>query len=174
MLGRPQDFEHISSVVDLGANVGVFTIYYLSVNPEGIAWSIETQPALIDSLRRNLLANGMQGRCHVINAFVGAATTDWAIEFCKNNPEVPSLDIVGLMDKAASVDFLKCDIEGSEHSLFANQPAWLGHVRRIVAEYHWTKKDGESLAESLNGAGFRTHMEGHGALGYVIADRSLS
>ena len=52
---------------------------------------------------------------------------------------IPVIPLSGLFDlvRAQEIDFLKVDIEGSEHDVFAAaSPDVLGRFKRIAMEYH--------------------------------------
>ena len=124
---------------------------------------------MIDSIKRNLSANGFGERCVIRNAFIGEATTEWAREFRGKHAEVPSLDIDEFFGGLGRIDFLKCDIEGSEFGLFKRGGSWHKNIREMSIEYHWNRSDGERLEALIRDLGFMTELKDHGSLGYVIA-----
>lgn len=170
--GEMSRFEELQAIVDFGANVGVFTIFVLSANPVCRVYSVEAQPELVEALKRNLTANGLESRCQIFNGFIGEATTEWAVSFLEEHPEVKSLDTSEFFSNLGRVDFLKCDIEGAEFGLFTEATDWTRKVSQISAEYHWNRQDGERLEKIIQELGFETALKDHGNLGYVIASRA--
>ncbi len=144
-------------VVDLGANIGNFTMLALGSGPGVRVVAVECQHALCEGLRRQLAVNGWGDRCQIINALVGGATplqeavissgaasgSCWIAE--EELIEQASLD---------HVDLIKCDIEGSEHALFKQEGPLLRLADQIAVEIHgWGGNIAETL-ESLRKAGF--------------------
>lgn len=168
--GEPTDFIDCAVVVDFGANAGVFTIYALISSDKAHVHAVEAQPAVVEILKANLKLNNLESRCSITNALIGSPSTDWAHKLRVENPQVVELNAAEFFDKIGFVDFLKCDIEGSEHSLFENFPSWLYSVRKFAIEYHWTDEEGKCLAENLSKFRFRSRLERHGALGYIFGE----
>ena len=89
--GGAESFSGLNTIVDFGANAGVFTIFALGSDSGIKVTAVETQPELIDALNRNLKANYFEERCTIVNAFVGEATTEWATQFRSEHPAIKSL-----------------------------------------------------------------------------------
>ena len=172
--GRSESFRETRHVVDFGANAGAFTLFALASNQDLVVYSVETQPDLAESLRCNVEANGWSDRCIITNAFIGEATTEWAKKFRHEHPAVASLSVEAFFAEIPSVDFLKCDIEGAEFSLFSEAENWTQKVKEMSVEYHWNYQDGARLEEIIKSLGFQTQLRGHGALGYVDAKRAIN
>ncbi len=58
-----------ATLLDIGANVGIYTIAWLSIS-QGRANSFEPLPGNVEALVRNLVTNGMQDRSEVIQVAV--------------------------------------------------------------------------------------------------------
>ena len=145
---RPADGD---VVVDAGANVGLFAIQiarqkrrcrvialepfrenftYLEANvaracPETVTCCEVALGAGFS--RGQMQAVGSRSLDHVLR--VDSAAADG----------MPVIPLSGLFDlaQAEEIDFLKVDIEGSEHDVFAPAPAdVLGRFKRIAIEYH--------------------------------------
>lgn len=155
---NPRDFEIRNgfTVVDIGANIGVFTLFAARQNTGGLTIACEPVPAAYDLLRRNLELNGIKN-VHTHRTGVLDHTgkdTIWlhptnfgANTIFRNrlqvpNPEATSVDFVPLetlleTEDTAEVDLLKLDCEGSEYRIFqACSDATLSRIRRVVFEYH--------------------------------------
>lgn len=122
-------FPRIRTVLDLGANRGVFSTMMAARARKVV--SVEVMPRYVDVIKRNMELNGYDNFA-VETAFVGAGGT--AAEYAeaatiRTIPEI--LDRHGL----PTVDLVKMDIEGSEFVLF-ERPDWLDRVSAICMEVH--------------------------------------
>lgn len=181
-------------VVDVGANVGIFSIYAAQrLVPQGRVLSLEPNPRCIEVLKRNLAANhigsvevragalGARGgmvQLHIDVRDSGGST----IYGSRNGPafEVPLLSPVELLSWAPRIDLLKLDCEGGEHPLICatSSEDWR-NVQSVVAEYHLhfgtgypSDGDASLLAERLRGFGFTAHVKPFTRnYGYLVAYR---
>lgn len=158
------------TILDLGANTGVFTIFALSHAPMAHVTAVEMNSSSISALQDNLLANGLAPRVQVVHALVGSETPDTA-QVRRNHSDIAEFDVASWIDSVGYCDFLKCDIEGSEYGLISRKSGWLRKVRRIGLEYHGSWEDGEGLASIIRGHGFRVAQKRHGSLGYLSCER---
>lgn len=165
--GEPAALADARTILDLGANAGIFTLYAASVAPHARIHAVEVQPDLCRVARANAERNGFAPRVIVENALVGGITTDWAREFIAHHPTIPVFNPAPVIEAWGGCDFVKCDVEGAEMVLLDGPPAWLRRVRRMAIEYHWNHEDGERLAARLAAAGCRVSTRRHGRLGYV-------
>ena len=142
-------------ILDLGANVGYSSAYFLSCFPNATVIAVEPDPANFELCRRNLAPYG--DRAQVVLGAVWSKRSrlvlsrgsfgdglEWATqvrecevetdEACVEAWDVPSLL---QMVNGRQVDLLKIDIERSELAVFGeNSPAWLESVRNICIELH--------------------------------------
>lgn len=147
------------SVVDLGANIGLFSLYAAVAGATVLA--VEAQSGFTSTFHDLMARNGVTERVQLRQVLVGsgigvfadpllrAGATHWGSE-----PETYEigrlLDEHGLSDR---VDLIKIDIEGSEYELLS-EPAWLSRVHRVVMEAHDGFGQPEDLVSTLEGAGF--------------------
>ena len=138
-------------VLDVGANIGLFSIWIARRAPLARVFAFEPMPENSAALLRNL--KGWAHRIELREVAIGAATGVGVMEnggertldhrLATNTGQagatVPVMtldDAVGLADKAM-IDLLKIDIEGAEADvLAAASPSALRRVRRIAIEYH--------------------------------------
>lgn len=138
-------------VVDLGANIGLASVYFASQFPEAHVIAVEPDQEncrLIEKNCRRLLEHD---RLHVVRAFAaardGTAGIDrnvraWAfhkVDVVDDRHEsVPCVSMNRLLETSGfdRVDLLKCDIEGSERELFHDCAPWIGRVRHLIVETH--------------------------------------
>jgi len=146
-------------VVDLGANVGVFTALASVVARRVI--SVEAQSEFVKQIYDNAARNGARDRVEVEFGLVGAgsgAFSDASVLRSASHfgSEPPTLTMPDLMRRHAldHIDFLKVDIEGSEFALFAGGSEWLNSVEKLAMEVHPAFGDVDHLVETLRAAGF--------------------
>jgi FkbM family methyltransferase len=138
-------------VIDLGANVGYSSAYFLSRFPECTVLAVEPDANNFALLQRNLAPYG--DRWHALQAavwwrsemlqFKQPATQgqEWARAVEPGVANEPVIRAVTIPELLASVPFdrisiLKVDIEGAELGIFGHDTSWLGLVDNIVIELH--------------------------------------
>jgi FkbM family methyltransferase len=144
------------AILDLGANVGYSSAYFLSKYPTSRVVAVEPDPQNYLLCCRNLRAFG--DRATVVHGAVWPERTglvlvrgkfrdgnDWATQVRPVNQakgeasDVEGYDVATLMGMAGAIDIdlVKVDIEGSERELFAsNTHKWLPHARNLAVELH--------------------------------------
>jgi FkbM family methyltransferase len=142
-------------ILDLGANVGYSSAYFLSRFSEAKVIAVEPDPDNYALCRANLAAYGeraliLQGavwsaRCQLALARgVPGDGSEWATRVMQADGKagevlVESWDIESLLELGGggAVDILKVDIEGSEWEVFGSEcMQWLPRVRNICIELH--------------------------------------
>lgn len=151
-------------VVDLGANVGLFTLMAAAHGATVLA--VEAQSGFVPEIRHNLEMNGLADRVCIATALVGAgrgvfATPEAVLAGSHGHEVPPVVALEALLDAHgfARVDLLKVDIEGSEFALFADGDLpWLARVRRIAMEVHPPHGDVSDLVAILRAHGFEVRV----------------
>ncbi len=146
-------------VVDLGANMGNFSMLALGAGPNVRLVSVEPERKYAEGrLLDQLKVNGWQTRCTIINAFVGGTTAaQEEIEHAGTGGGVPHLTEAQFLERAGitdRVDLLKCDIEGSEFDLLRPGSRILAITRQITMESHKDRGDVQALYKVLESEGF--------------------
>lgn len=157
------------TVIDLGSNIGLSVRYFAELWPDARILAVEPDPENAAVARLNLAGLIREGRVELWNCFVGAQPGFAAPvrEEGKGHNEirmgsrqrvsgeggVPVKTMPELLDVFAegSIDFLKCDIEGSERMLLDGGPEWLRRVEALVVELHGIQP--QWLWNSLRDAG---------------------
>ena len=142
----PFSSSNLRTVVDLGANVGLTTLYLASKAPEARFICVEPAPGNADLLRRNVAP---VSQAVVVQAAVtkesGTVAFDdtraaWGGGISPDGPlRVEAISIDDLLARYAPegiIDLLKMDIEGAEAEVFSGPMAWLDRVACIIAELH--------------------------------------
>lgn len=179
------DLDDTGVVIDLGANIGAFSLYAASLREEPAArvLAFEPQPDNFELLQKNILENkyagkiepftfgvsDKAGKAHITNEGGGSRVGDEgdAIKL------ITLEDIWGLVPGIEFVDVLKIDVEGYEgRILLAASKATLNLIRYIVVEYDAHSKDSlGSIVEKLSETHQVKVVGSHESGGMIFARR---
>jgi FkbM family methyltransferase len=168
------------SIVDLGANIGLATLWFKRQYPRARILAVEPDPAIFACLERNVRGNGFSD-VELVNGAVWSADTELvflpdgadggrAVESSGARETTGAMRVKGiaadrLLD-SRPVDFLKMDIEGAEDVVIEACRPLLPRVRRLFVEYHARKAAAPALGgivKAIEAAGFLLHVENVGA-----------
>ena len=185
------------TVVDVGANIGVFATYAATRAPGVTVHAYEPFPENVKWLRQNVARSGLTN-VRVNQRAVCAETgvrhlqvnpEDWIMHSLferdagGRQPGIPvqcvSFDDVMNGEGVGLCDLLKLDCEGSEYEILQGcAPETLGRVRRIVGEYHEGRHingTGKELCRFLESRAFRVErFEAHDTDCGVICARNTA
>ncbi|MCL4448963.1 MAG: FkbM family methyltransferase [Actinobacteria bacterium] len=171
------DYSGISSFLDIGANIGAFSLALLERFPLATGIAVEPAPNVVQYLHRNLAANKVDGKVKVIEAGVwkqseqnclfslaSASEQSSIVDVESGVPsagyiKINTISLQELLSLAAEqkgvVDLVKIDIEGAEHEIIEDTPAQSWKiVRNLVMECHPVPaKSVEHLVDLLENAG---------------------
>lgn len=178
----PRDYRIQSgdTVIDIGANVGVFTIWAASRAPDVRVIALEPSPRICRYLRENVRRNVLPG-VTIIEAACGGTSGHatlyshgyetnnslygrdlWGAQYeARYEVNVMTLEQIFEGSGVERCDLLKMNCEGGEYdTLFSCTTRTLARIRRIAMEYHIGRQDRspEMVAELLRGAGFEVRM----------------
>lgn len=151
------------TIVDLGANIGLTSLWYARRYPISKIVAVEPVPANAELLRSNLSVNRIPSI--VIEAAVGPreGRSSFQLDRSSNmghlggngNLEVKVVSMPEVIARIGStIDLLKMDIEGGEQALLTEGDlAWLDQVDTIIAEFH-PMVDYVRLTETIARKGF--------------------
>ncbi len=173
------EIEKDSTVIDIGANIGVFAIYAATRASNVEVLAFEPFPENINWLRKNVSESNLSNVTVYQQAVAGVTeerilqTSDsWIIyslsetaaeksETANENGyslHVQCVSFNDIIERIPKCDLLKIDCEGSEYEIFySSSPETLKKVRRIVGEFHPRDKDrknGKALRNYLESKGF--------------------
>lgn len=138
-LNKQLNFDDDNLVIDLGANIGVFTQLALSQNKSLKVISVEPNRLFVEDLKKSLKYNKWEDRCKIHIGFIGS-TTKTQIEALKNKNYQSSefININNLIKNYSinKVDFLKVDVEGSEFGLLDEESKLLSISKKLAIEIH--------------------------------------
>jgi FkbM family methyltransferase len=153
----------LATILDLGANIGLSSAWFLSRIPGAAAFAVEAEADNYAICCENLAAYGSRAR-----VLHGAAWSRRAmLTVCRNRydtehsvqetgtggggqMQVEGWDLASLIDLSgfAHVDLLKVDVEGAEADIFrAEVSNWLPRVRNLCIELH-----GQACRDAFFGA----------------------
>jgi FkbM family methyltransferase len=153
-------------VVDLGANMGNFTSLALGSGPSVRVVAVEPGRDLGEMFRRNVELNGWFDRVLLVPAFVGGVSL--MQERMAENPEYGGAKWINQQELLElggldHIDFLKCDIEGSEFELLTPESPILQRARQLAIEVHDFAGDRQTFIEMLQSNGWDVGVVKHSA-----------
>lgn len=164
------------TILDIGANTGLATLYFKKIYPHAKITAVEPHPRSYELLSKNCYENMLEGVTTLRAAVVDDTTkhptlllhTDtagkwlsttsvvpraWNGEQQTTELRVPTCTLDSLI--TGPVDCLKMDIEGAEQKVLMAARTGLSQVRELIVEFH--PHAGQNLAqlsEFLHGVGF--------------------
>lgn len=156
-------------ILDLGANIGLASLYFLRLFPRAHITAVEPDPEICRYLRENIAANRGDG-IHVLQA--AAWVEDTELGFTADHGDgghlaaggatrVTAIDTRTLL-AAQDFDLVKMDIEGAESTVLPTLAKGLARTRLVFVEYHSTPGSAQNLDKiitTLSAAGFHLHIE---------------
>ncbi len=185
--------EHDDIVVDIGANIGVFSLF-AAFRTQNTIYAFEPYHGNIEFLNRNIFTNGLYNiitygvavcdkigstKLFLSESSGGHLLFDHNIKGkLEKYVEVPTTTLQHIMDdnNLKQIDFLKLDCEGSESMVLISTPiAYLRRVRKISMEFHdnVSQFKHDYIQRFLEKAGFVTTLNwnGHSPFGYIYGKR---
>lgn len=139
-------------VYDIGANIGLFTIFFSKFYPQVKIVAFEAVPDTVASLQRNLLINsitdiGIRSKAvsshdGEVSFFVGhhhksSLSKDWASDRGATEIQeikVPAVRLDSFVEEEPGLrpDFIKIDVEGAADQVLAGARSVMGSLRPVV------------------------------------------
>lgn len=152
------------TVLDLGANFGFFALRLKELYPQCRICCVEANPRVFPYLQANLEANGYDD-VQALHAAVAGTEGSVELKYIPELPAisgkgidlverpwmrqefihhtyVPGITLCQLLDvcanslKESTIELLKLDVEGMELEVLEGGREVMGHVSRVVVEYH--------------------------------------
>ena len=178
-------------IVDIGANIGLFSCFAARSNPACVVYAVEPFPGtyarLVDHVRRNGLSDRVRCLDIALSGTAGTASMSSGdrpsqMVRLESSPgagttAVATETLSGLLTQipGPGIDLIKMDIEGSEYEVVLSTPATtLERVNRLTLEFHQSSQGTpETLVQHLKTCGFRlTRRVGDGDYGLLYFDRA--
>lgn len=175
-----------SSVIDIGANIGVFALY-AAISGASVVYAYEPSASSYTVLLKNIEVNQFDSIIKAEQlAVVGLPSAP--VKFSRNSDVmnailssssvsvdydlVPTTTLADILSHLSSVDILKSDCEGGEYDIFLQAvDADVQKIVEIRMEYHHGPRD--ELISKLTGLGYavRQFMDDKGGGGYLWLKR---
>lgn len=177
--GLRQKLPEVRTILDIGANLGFFSIAARRRYPAATIHAYEPNPRILPLLEDNAAQVRVKvypeavGSHNGFVAMLDAGSSNQARTEESAGGGIPQVDLSTAIERlGGSVDLLKLDCEGAEWDLFQLGDAWR-HVRNLRMEYHLFH--GETVAQveqALESLGFvAIHWEHDKGFGLVWATR---
>src|SRR5437867_6694116 len=148
--------ERCATILDCGANVGIFSVWAARRCPHARIVALEPFPATFAALDANIRDNGLADRVRCVQVGLAAAPGQRLIRTAGDSPNrqlvlaetddpteqtiaIQCLDLAACLRQHGldDLDLLKLDIEGSEREvLLSTPPDVLARIRHSQREYH--------------------------------------
>jgi FkbM family methyltransferase len=167
-------------VLDIGANIGIFSIY-ASINGASNIYSVEASPIIYKYLCENtktfhnikpinygISDKTCKAEFFLHNEVTGASTLypDFNSHLDKYVEKISLIDINEFLSKynITKIDFLKVDTEGSEFDIFKSldENFLSNNVKKVFLEYHTNNndnKDQDKIIDKLEKNGFEVFQK---------------
>ncbi len=175
MVDRCYEFKTDSTqpiIFDCGANVGLASLFFAKMYPTAKIIAFEADKKISEITQKNLQVNKVTN-VEVINKAVwineeqlnfGSEGADGGslMNEAGNKQLVKATRLKDWLEKHASIDMLKIDIEGAESSVIMDCENSLRHVNHLFLEYHSYTSEKQQLSNILGileKNGLRYNME---------------
>jgi FkbM family methyltransferase len=175
-VGLKKNTKKDGTIIDIGANVGFFTMFAASKYPDCTIYAYEPIKSNFQQLIKNRQLNdtkkiycinkavcGHTGKVNINFDITDSFTTSATIMGNAGNTlqtiEVPCLKLSDIFEehKIDNCDLLKLDCEGAEYEiLYSTSPEVLYKIDQIAIELHKDKNENENLKKFLGDVNFKT------------------
>jgi FkbM family methyltransferase len=172
-----QKLKQCETIIDLGANIGLASLYFAGHYPSCRLLAVEPNPPTYRVLTANLRNLIESGRCRTLQAAVwgserklvadpsqgkehySAFATREASGAEADDETMQGFPITSIIRDSGfeTVDLLKVDIEGAEVELFKGDLEWLRRVRAIAIEFHHGSREEIGFDRIMRDYGFRIY-----------------
>lgn len=140
------------TIVDIGAQIGVFSVFAASQAEKGAVYAFEPNKENYRVLLKNRRLNGLQNLFVSKSAVTGkrglhefflsknisGGHSFFPTESSKTSSyKVSAITLEEIVNRTGAIDYLKIDTEGSEYEiLLRTPPQVLSKIKKVVVEYH--------------------------------------
>jgi FkbM family methyltransferase len=177
--GLRKQLPPIRTILDIGANVGFFSMAARERYRDATIHAYEPNPRVIEYLRANAAPLGIVLHAQAVGNHAGfvqmidEGASNQARTSAAQNGGIPLVTLDTAIDRlGGSVDLLKLDCEGAEWDLFELEDAWR-RIRNVRMEYHLFRGETvEQVERALQKLGFDAiHWQHDIGFGMVWARR---
>lgn len=170
------------TVLDLGANIGLTTLYLAAHYPACRFFAVEPNPDTFRVLETNVAPLVGAGRCRLFRGAVWGSEKRLAADASRDAEHysafaaveaegdaeggITGLPIREIIGRAGfeRVDLLKADIEGAEVELFKGDTGWLEQVGALAVEFHGDSRERIGFDRLMGDYGFEVFDQKHTTL----------
>lgn len=144
------DFRNTDIVLDVGANIGAFSLKICG----RVKHVYAIEPIIVDSLKNNIILNNVKN-ITVFDYALGNGLQK--IEWLENSKDMECISLSELIIKCGGkIDILKCDCEGGEWCIIEDD---LKKIRRVEMELHlFNNENKNDFLKILYHAGFKIEI----------------
>lgn len=174
--------EGVKTIIDLGANIGLSSLYFQYRFPKAQITCVEPVQDNIDVLNQNCKQNQfnwdiVKGAIQAEDGMVILHPNEWwssstvtekvanlrenkdgrlekILKMPTEDVNAYSLDSIMSMSKMDQIDILKMDIEGAEEETILDAGEWIKHVKILIVEIHVKYVDRKKIEDKLHELGF--------------------
>jgi len=178
--GLQERLSSVKTILDIGANLGFFSMAARSFYPHATIHSYEPNPRVLPFLNANLreleisvfpeAVGGTSGRVSMHDS----GDSNLARSVVDSDGSIPQVSLATAIERlGGTVDLLKLDCEGAEWEMFGIAEPWR-HIRNIRMEYHlFHDQTAQDVERNLNRLGFEViHRQPDLRFGSVWASRT--
>jgi FkbM family methyltransferase len=186
------DWRAVKTIVDVGANIGMATVWFAQRAKSARILAIEPSPDALSLLYSNLAAAGLGARVDVLPVALGSASgtgqlqvsassVSTVVRMSTSTTDIDSIPVITLAQlqrekQVGSIDVLKLDCEGAEFAILESADRDIvDRIGVIIGEYHESANNhAGDLKVYLERLGFDVKMRPHpheAALGMFFARR---
>ena len=172
----PFSMDSKLKIYDLGANMGIATLYFKRKYPNAEIVVYEADPDICNYLRENIKGNLDERQLRDIKINCQAVwIEDGEVEFKSEGADsgavsarsttgkkIPAIDFRNVMENEQTIDFLKMDIEGAEYEVIKAIGRFLKKVKMLFIEFHFSPDNDQQLdilIKILNENGFDYYLK---------------
>ena len=178
--GLRHGLPEVRTILDVGANVGFFSIAARARYPRAAIHAYEPNPRVLPFLQSNtadlgisIYAQAVGGSEGFVSMLDSGASNQARTSATNAGGAIPQVALETAVARlGGSVDLLKLDCEGAEWEMFRPGNCWR-NIRDIRMEYHlFNGETVEQVEQALRGLGFAvTHWRPDAGFGMVWAKR---
>jgi len=160
---RLKEVPRASTILDIGANIGLFAIAARHKFPNATIHCYEPNPSVLPYLRSHADQVGALCFSEAVGLSDGTISLETSqdgslFSVTKENAsgQIDQLSFSRCVAKLGNVDLLKLDCEGAEWEIFKDRETWQ-RVHNLVMEYHLWAKEGSTVStvqEEISSLGF--------------------
>lgn len=170
--------ENITTIVDVGANIGIFSLWAWAHFPNARVHAYEPNPKIIPYAKSNLLHAEVEFFCEGVGSRSYVATlveskqSRMVQTLASATGNIPITSLATVVERIGGrVDLLKIDCEGAEWDIFLDLES-LKRVGRIRMEYHLVGsrqvKDFEAAVERIQFVCEKIEEQGNHGIAWLV------